>query len=114
MRVVACLALLACSPAMAAAQERDRPPVQELFLTEVVYAQDKHELQLAFASIIDRSRPDSATLMPLSIEFGLTNHWQIQADGNWATQSEPAGASRNLQTTRFSYGTKYSFMHIGG
>jgi len=52
--------------------------------------------------------------MPLSIEFGLTKQWQIQAEGSWSTQFASADPLGHLQTTRLSVGTKYSFMHIGG
>ena len=102
-------------PHLAAGQERPSPkqPLQELFFTEVVYPQERHEVQLTFGAFVDRTRADKSALAPVSVEFGLTNRWQIEAgwDGYSRYDNDPW---RDLRTQRLSLGTKYSFMHIAG
>lgn len=105
------LAALVLVPRLSAAQDSDRQPVQELFLTETVYPQEKHEVQLTLGTLVDRSRPDVAALVPFSIEYGLTNRWQIQAGWDGYSQA-PHDPLRHLRSARFSVGTKYSLMHI--
>jgi hypothetical protein len=103
------LAVVVLLPRVAAAQELGRQPLQELFLTEVVYPQQKGEIQLTLGSLIDRSRSDSSVLMPLTVEYGLTDRWQIEAGWAGYTQRSPL---KDLRTARASIGTKYSLMNI--
>jgi hypothetical protein len=93
-------------------QEAERPqPVQELFFTETVYPQDKGEVQLTFGTLVDRSREDKAALMPFSIEYGLTNRWQVEAQ--WAGYARfHQSPFDDLRSARLTFGTKYSFMNI--
>ena len=105
-------AALLLIPRISAAQDADRQPVQELFLTEVVYSQDKGEVQLTLGSLVDRSRSDLAAFVPFSIEYGITNRWQVEA--GWAGYAHFQQAPfKYLATARLSVGTKYSLMHIG-
>ena len=99
-------------PCIAAAQEAAQP-LQDLFFTEVVYPQDKGETQLTAGALMDRSEPGTAVLVPFSVEYGLTNRWQIQ--GGWDGYGRlQEGVAPGLRTARFSIGTKYSVMHIAG
>ena len=104
------LAAIILLPREAAAQERPQP-LQELFFTEVVYPQSRHELQLTLGSLVDRARPDRAALVPFSIEYGLTDRWQIEAGWDGYTRFRTA-PFRQLRTARMSLGTKYSLMNI--
>jgi hypothetical protein len=99
-------------PGATAAQEHPQP-LQELFFTEVVYPQSKHEVQLTFGSLVDRSVRGTSALAPVSIEFGLTNRWQIEAGWDGYTHAA-ASPLQHLQTSRISLGTKYSLMNIAG
>ena len=67
----------------ASAQESPKPaqPVQELFFTEVVYPQSRHEVQLTLGSFVDRTSADKSALAPVSVEFGLTD--RLQLEGAW-------------------------------
>ena len=96
----------------AQAQQKLEPPVQELFFTEVVYPQDEGETQVTIGLVVDRSRPERGTLMPVSIEYGITGRWQIDAGWDGFTQFHTSPL-HNLQTARFSVGTKYSLLNIG-
>ena len=94
-------------------QETERPqPVQELFFTETVYPQDRGEVQLTFGSMVDRSREDKAAIMPFTVEYGITNRWQVEAQ--WAGYARfHQSPFDDLRSARLSFGTKYSFMNIG-
>jgi len=98
---------------MAAGQEAQPPkqPLQELFFTEVVYPQQRHEVQITVGSFVDRTREDKSALAPISIEYGLTDKWQIEAgwDGYSRFTNDPF---RRARTERISIGTKYSWMNI--
>jgi len=105
------VAVLVLLPRVTAGQELPRQPLQELFLTEVVYPQEKGEVQLTLESLVDRSRADLSGLASLEMEFGLTDRWQIQGRWDGYTQFHDSPFNR-LQTARVTLGTKYSFMHI--
>jgi hypothetical protein len=98
-------------PGAAVAQEPPRQPLQELFLTETVYPQQKGEVQLTLGALVDRSRSDSASLTPFAVEYGLTDRWQIEAGWDGYTQFR-AAPFKHMRTARFSIGTKYSVMNI--
>ena len=112
MRRPALLAVLVLMPRLAAAQP-SRQPVQELFFTEVVYPQEKRELQLTLGSLVDRTRKDDSALTPVNVEFGLTDRWQLQASWNGYSRFRD-NPFPNLRMSRLSVGTKYSWMNIGG
>lgn len=97
-------------PAAAHAQE-PRQPIQELFLTDVVYPQEKGEIQFTVGALVDRTRDDRAALMPLSIEYGITNRWQVEASWDGYTQFHSAPFA-HLRSARKSIGAKYAFMNI--
>jgi hypothetical protein len=98
-------------PCAAAAQ--DAQPLQDLFFTEVVYPQDKGETQITVGTLMDRSQPGTAVLVPFSFEYGLTGRWQIQA--GWDSYGRlQTGVAPRLRTARFSLGTKYSLMNMLG
>ena len=100
-------------PIVSRAQDSRPQPLQELFLTEVVYPQERGEVQLTLGTLIDRTRFDRAALMPLSIEYGLTDRWQIEGSWDGYTQFHQ-NPFRHLRSARASVGTKYSFMNIAG
>jgi hypothetical protein len=107
----AAIGVLLLLPWPATAQEIRRQPVQELFLTEVVYPQGKGEVQFTVGALVDRSQPTHAGLLPISIEYGLTNRWQIEA--GWEGYGESPGSPfGEVRTARLSIGTKYSVMNI--
>jgi hypothetical protein len=111
MRRTLCVVALILLPRITRGQEPTPPPLQELFFTEVVYPQEQGETQLTLGSLVDRSRSDLSALMPFTIEYGLTDRWQIEAgwDGYTHFHSAPF---RRLRTARLSLGTKYSLMNI--
>lgn len=110
MRRTLLVAVLSVLPRLAIAQEPPAQPLQELVLTEVVYPQERGEVQLTVASLVDRSGPGAAAMTPLSIEYGLTNRWQVEA--GWNGYRQTASLLSRYRTESVSVGTKYSFMNI--
>jgi hypothetical protein len=108
---VACLVVLLLLPRIAAGQEPSPQPVQELFFTETVYPQDRGEFQFTLGARIDRAESPSSALVPFSIEYGITDRWQVEAGWDSYSKGESSPIS-NLHTARFSVGTKYSLMNI--
>lgn len=86
-------------------------PIQELFLTEAVYPQDEGEIQLTLLPAYRNSPSRERGEIPITVEFGLTDSWQIEAGWTmlqFATEPTTAGIGN------FELGTLYSFMDIGG
>lgn len=111
MRVVVLAMMVAAIPCRARAQDEKPQPLQELFLTEVVYPQEKGETQLTFGSLVDRSHANHAAVFEGSVEYGLTSRWQIEASWSGYTAA-PRSILDDLGSSRGSIGTKYSFMNI--
>lgn len=110
---VAIVLVVVLVPCRLFAQDSRPQPIQELFLTEVVYPQAKGEIQITLGTLLDRSRDDRSALMPLSIEYGLTDRWQIEGSWDGYTQFHQ-NPFRQLRSARASVGTKYSFMNVAG
>jgi hypothetical protein len=88
-------------------------PLQELIRTEVVYPQEKHETQVTFVSALDRHREGHTFSLPLHLEYGLTDAWQVELE--WVSyQREAVGDVPVQGTGDLGFGSKYSFMRIGG
>jgi hypothetical protein len=90
-----------------------RQPLQELIRTEVVYPQDKGELQLTLLSRADKGRNGSVLAFPVEVEFGLTDAWQVGLE--WGAHSRVRrGDAVSSGRGALAVGTKYSFMNIRG
>jgi hypothetical protein len=102
------------STLIAAQQEAERrQPVQELILTEVVYPQERGELQLTAGARFDNGRASDSTTVPVGVEYGLTDAWQVGLEwGAFTRVGSPGSAVTG--TGDYSVDTKYSFMNIGG
>ena len=93
-------------PCLAHAQSR---PVQELLQTELVYAQDAGELQVtAGATGFGAAH---AVDLPLAVEYGITDAWQIGAEWRGFARG---GAAPHGGLAELAVATKYSFMNLGG
>lgn len=110
------LAFLVAAPSIAnaAQQEPERQqPLQELVRTEVVYPQDKGELQLTVGSLFDSGRAFDTFAVPVSLEYGLTDAWQLGLD--WGAFTHVGFPGDAISTTGdLAFDTRYSFMNIGG
>ncbi len=96
------------------AKETDEQPLQELFQTDTVYPQEKGEVQFTLAPIFRRERGADVSEISASVEYGLTDAWQVEVEWSALIQRNP----KHDRTTRgigdLELGTQYSFLNIGG
>lgn len=101
--------------ATALAQDRlPAPPLQELFGTEVVYPQGRGELQTTFGYWFERGDSAHATGLPVSIEYGLTDSWQIGIEWLAFSRVSVPGATGVSGVGGVAVDTKYSVMNVRG
>ncbi|MDH3207496.1 MAG: hypothetical protein OEO79_12925 [Gemmatimonadota bacterium] len=115
--------LVACVPlavlygvGTVAAQEDDREYVQlvnEYFLTNSVYPQERGEIQLTASPRIDFEDGHRAAF-PFAIEFGLTDRWQIEAEWVSLAVNRTNGLPGRSGIGDLELETQYSFMNLGG
>ncbi|KTD19213.1 hypothetical protein EAW55_13635 [Legionella jordanis] len=95
--------------------ENDRPyqqMLEEVLRSDVVYPQDKGEIQLSFLPSYFNNREGKTTFFPLEIEYGLTDFWQIDALLDLYQINRPKEGPRGAGLGDVAFGTKYSFMNI--
>jgi hypothetical protein len=111
--VVAMLATVGAAEGGQRPADEPRQPLQELIRTEVVYPQEKGELQLTFLSTADKGRNGSVLGFPLEVEFGLTDAWQVGLELSTYSRVRSGDAVASGRGG-LAVGTKYSFMNING
>ena len=85
-------------------------PLEELFQTEVVYPQEKGEIQVTMTTRVRRVGETTAIEVPLTLEYGLTDAWQIELEwGGFESENEFGGGTER-GTGSLEIGVKYSFM----
>ena len=93
-------------------QER-KQLVQEVFQTELVYPQEKGELQL---TTVARStwpgRGVRIIQLPVLVEYGITDSWQLGIEWNAFTSMKYRDAADVRGVGDLSIATQYSFMNI--
>jgi hypothetical protein len=96
-----------------ASTNRDTRPIEELFKTDVVYPQEKGELEAEVSTVYQNRSSGDAWSVPLSLEYGLTDSWQVEAEWNSFMQQriEHGVIARGIGDVEI--GTQYSFMNIG-
>jgi hypothetical protein len=100
----------------AEAQEGDGKYVQlvnEYFLTNSVYPQDRGELQLTTYPRID-FEDGHLFAFPVAVEFGLTDRWQVEAEWVSLAVNRPDGLPGRSGGGDFELETQYSLMNVGG
>jgi hypothetical protein len=103
----------ASAPKAVAQVPREERPLQEVFRTDLVYTQDRGEIQLTTGM---RSRWNQGLLeqWPVQAEYGMTDRLQLQVE--WAGWQElrPLGQPSANGPGDVAIGAKYSFMNIRG
>ncbi|HEY7489558.1 MAG TPA: hypothetical protein VIH59_00405, partial [Candidatus Tectomicrobia bacterium] len=89
-------------------------PIQEVFQTDLVYPQGKGEVQLTLTPQFHRAGQSRAWIMPLSIEYGLTDAWQVELEWEMFKHRNPEARSTTFGIGDLEIGTQYSFMHLAG
>lgn len=109
------LILLAAQIVVIAQEEKpeSEQPVQEVFQTELVYPQEKGEVQITFGTTFSRNSASRMFRSPISLEYGLTNRWQVELEWNASTYKRELDENETSRGTGdLRFGTKYSFMNI--
>lgn len=93
-------------------EEESKQPIQEVFQTELVYPQEKGEIQLTvvprFQEGDDR---DVYGLFPFVVEYGFTDYWQIELEWD-AFVHQRAADGNSSGIGDLEIGTKLSWMNI--
>jgi len=88
--------------------------LEDFFVTESVYPQDKGETQFTLSSICTTADEGKSSTLAASIEYGLTDQLQIEVDWDAFAHLNPeAGASVN-GTGDTAFGFKYTFDEYAG
>lgn len=87
-------------------------PVQDVFQTELVYPQEKNEVQLTFYPAFRNNSQTDQLNLPLLLEYGLTDRWQIELSWNVFQSRFPANGHPVSRIGNLEVGTQYSFMNI--
>ncbi len=91
----------------------ERRPIEELFKTDTVFPEQKGELELELASVYQNHSGGDTWTIPLSVEYRLSDRWQVEAEWDSLVQRYP----RNQPVVRgvgdLELGSEYSFLNIG-
>ena len=84
--------------------------IQDAFLIDLVYPQEKNEIQLSVSPTMLQHISSEEYIFPMGVEYGINDSWQIGVEWNVfrrGSSVDEYSSNRNLQL-----GTKYSFMNI--
>lgn len=114
--IAAATTVFACAGTLAFAADDDdrRQPIQELIRTEVVYPQERGELQITASPELTTGDGDRRFAVPLAVEYGLTDAWQVEFEWESFSRVRPAGGGSTAGAGGVGIGTKYSFLGIAG
>ena len=87
-------------------------PVQDVFQTELVYPQEKNEVQLTFYPSFRNGGEAGQLAFPFLLEYGLTDKWQMELGWNAFQCHFPDAGHSVSGTGNLEIGTQYSFMNI--
>jgi hypothetical protein len=91
----------------------NKRPIEELFKTDVVYPQEKGELEAELASVYQNHVGGDSWTVPISMEYGFTDRWQVEAEWDSLVQRFPRNQSVVRGVGDLELGTQYSFMNVG-
>ncbi|MCG6190820.1 transporter [Maribellus maritimus] len=88
-------------------------PLQDVFQTELVYPQEKGEIQLTLNPEYGRTRDLNHISFPVLAEYGITDNWQLGFSWN-SFQNNFGGNNMSVSGIGdIEFDTQYSFMNIG-
>lgn len=116
LKMTAAVMVLFAAYGVGAQQEAGvRQPIQEVFQTELVYPQEKGEMQVTWSPGFAKSVRSRLFQSPLAIEYGLTDNWQIEIDWSGRVFRREVGDEKFTRGSGdLRFGTKYSFMNMRG
>lgn len=96
----------------ASSTNRVKRPIEDLFKTDLVYPQEKGELEVEVASVYQNHTGGDTWTVPLGFEYGLTDQWQVEGEWDSLVQRYPKDQSAVRGIGDVSAGTQYAFMNI--
>jgi hypothetical protein len=98
----------------AAATNQISRPIEELFKNDTVYVQEKGEWQAGLSPTWQNNPAGNTWTVPIVLEYGLTDQWQVEAEWNALVQHRSENGSVASGIGDLELGTQYSFMNVGG
>lgn len=93
---------------------RVKRPIEELFKSDVVYPEENGEFEVELASVYQDHAGANTWTIPVSVEYGLTDRWQVEAEWNSLVQRYVPNHSVARGLGDLELGSQYSFLNIGG
>jgi hypothetical protein len=90
-----------------------RRPIEELFQTELVYPQQRGEMQVTLAPSFHREREQDLWRAPVGLEYGLTDSWELGLHWDAAVYRHPENGTSAYGVGDLELEAKYSFMNLG-
>jgi hypothetical protein len=87
-------------------------PIQEVFQTDLVYPQEKGGVQVTLALRFHSGGRSKEWIVPLAIEYGLTDAWQVELEWEALKHLNPRREPNATGIGDLEIGTQYSFMNI--
>ena len=106
--LIALVASLGAPSSVLAQRVAPPSPPEEVFQTELVYPQEQGEVQLTLSPHLSGTASQRTGQVPLTLEYGLTDAWQIELEWGGYTYGPSHGVGG------LEIGTKYSFMNLLG
>jgi hypothetical protein len=89
-------------------------PSEQAFQTETVETQDKGQVTFTWGGAFTRSGGQYASEHPASLEYGITDRWQVKFELGPSMQRDPASGAMGKTTGDWLVGTKRDFLNVGG
>ena len=110
---VSLLILLLISNNTLYAENETEGPIQEVFRSDLVFPQEKGEIQFTAAPYyLNFESGGSELFFPLGIEYGLTDSWQFELEADSRLWHKNAVESSGNSFVQYELSTMYSFMNI--
>lgn len=93
-------------------KEAREQPIEEVFQTDLVYPQEKGEVQVTFAPQFQRGGKSHRWILPLKIEYGITEAWQVELGWELLKHHHPDEGASTVGPGDLHIDTQYSFMNI--
>lgn len=90
----------------------DTDHIQELSQAEIVYPQERGAIQVSLSPAYNKSEDLDIFILPLSIEYGLTDAWQLELAWQIFILNHSSNGENNYGIGDLSIGSKYSFLNI--
>ncbi len=90
------------------------PPSEQAFQTETLETQDKGQVTFVWGGSFSRSDSHYASEHPVTMDYGITDHWQIRFEVGPSMRRDPETGALARTTGDWLVGTKRDFLNLGG